>query len=143
MYNIKRRKNQSANDKYVICRQYNIGYLLFFRSSIFKIFRNVLCNKRRKEQMGYKTNYSYLYNVICVHVNCGSARDGTILIKKSSGKNENTFYLEDFYFKNIIIIIYSTPQAFFASISAISLYLSPEWPLTFSNCTFTLVLILL
>ena len=83
-------------------------------------------NKRRKEQMGYKTNYSYLYNVICVHVNCGSARDGTILIKKSSGKNENTFYLEDFYFKNIIIIIYSTPQAFFASISAISLYLSPE-----------------
>lgn len=105
---------------------YNIGYLLFFRSSLFKIFRNVLCNKRRKEQMGYKTNYSYLYNVICVHVNCGSARDGTILIKKSSGKNENTFYLEDFYFKNIIIIIYSTPQAFFASISAISLYLSPE-----------------
>lgn len=30
------------------------------------------------------------------------------------------------YYKNIIIIIYSTPQAFFASISAISLYLSPE-----------------
>ena len=89
---------------------YNIGYLLFFRSSLFKIFRNVLCNKRRKEQMGYKTNYSYLYNVICVHVNCGSARNGTILIKKSSGKNENTFYLEDFYFKNIIIIIYSTPR---------------------------------
>ena len=80
---------------------YNIGYLLFFRSSLFKIFRNVLCNKRRKEQMGYKTNYSYLYNVICVHVNCGSARNGTILIKKSSGKNENTFYLEDFYFKNL------------------------------------------
>lgn len=52
--------------------------------------------------MGYKTNYSYLYNVICVHVNCGSARDGTILIKKSSGKNENTFYLEDFLNKNLL-----------------------------------------
>jgi len=34
--------------------------------------------------------------------------------------------LVSFSFKNIIIIIYSTPQAFFASISAISLYLSPE-----------------
>lgn len=66
---------------------YNIGYLLFFRSSLFKIFRNVLCNKRRKEQMGYKTNYSYLYNVICVHVNCGSARNGTILIKKYNNYN--------------------------------------------------------
>lgn len=36
--------------------------------------------------MGYKTNYSYLYNVICVHVNCGSARDGTILIKNPPGR---------------------------------------------------------
>ena len=44
-------------------------------------------------------------------------------ISISTGNNGKSKY---FYFKNIIIIIYSTPQAFFASISAISLYLSPE-----------------